>query len=254
LTEHRFFLGRIDPQTTEVIFPPDISHQITHVLRLVPGDQVTVLDGSGKVYQVRLNHSEGDQLSAAITHAGEIATPLPVRITLFFPLSKREKVEWILQKGTEVGVSVFQPFASARSLVQDTNLPSKKTHRWESIIREAAEQSRRGYLPVLRKPEQLSHVLSKGALEYGLDTILVATVGGEDGSLAAFLDQKIVYLPDPDIGLFVGAEGGFAEQEIAQFKKLNFPLISLGKTVLRMETAAIVFPALVLYHFESNSI
>jgi len=254
MTEHRFFLGRIDPQATEVVFPPDISHQITHVLRLVPGDQVTVLDGAGKAYQVRLNHFEGDHVTATISHAGEITTPLPVQITLFFPLSKREKVERILQKGTEVGVSVFQPFVSARSLVQDTNLPSKKTHRWESIIREAAEQSGRGYLPLLRKPEKLSHILSKGALEYGLDTILVATVGGEDGSLAAFLDQEKVHLPDHAIGLFIGAEGGFAEQEIAQFKKLNFPLISLGKTVLRMETAAIVFPALVLYHFESNNI
>ena len=125
----RFFLKHIDPSADSVVFEPDIAHQIVHVLRLQTGDQVTVLDGEGRAYQVRLKALDADPLTAEILRIGENSVQIPFQISLFFPLSKRDKVEWILQKGTEVGISAFHPFISERSLIQDVELPAKKIAR-----------------------------------------------------------------------------------------------------------------------------
>ena len=248
-----FFLQHIDPQAGQIIFPADIAHQIVHVLRLQPGDEVIVLDGEGRAYQVELNPFENGQVSASILQAGESPALLPARISLFFPLSRREKVEWILQKGTEVGVSVFHPFVSDRSLVQDITLEPKKRTRWESILREASEQSGRDRLPQLQQPQQLSQILTNGLAALALDLALVASVDEKQLSLSAALQG----LPDrqrpPLLGLFIGAEGGFSPQELASFHQAGVRSVSLGDLVLRMETAAIVFPALVLYHFSSRA-
>lgn len=248
MTEQRFFLKHIDPQAGRVVFPQDIAHQIRHVLRLQPGDQVTVLDGGGKAYQVQMDPFEGDKITASVLRIGENIIGLPVHISLFFPMTKREKVEWILQKGTEVGVSVFQPFTSDRSLVQETVLPQKKVDRWEAIIREAAEQSGRAILPLLHQPSELSRIISSDLSGFSLDTVLVAALEENTRSLASQLNLKVGGLAAPKIGLFIGAEGGFSDQEIAAFQESQIPMVSLGLTVLRMETAAVVFPALVMYH------
>ena len=252
MADLRFFLQNIDPQTGIVNFPRDIAHQIAHVLRLQPGDQVTVLDGQGSTYQVQLGALDQNPLSATIVHFGEDTTILPLHMMLFFPLTKREKVEWVLQKGTEVGVSAFHPFVSDRSLVQDMALPVKKMGRWDSIIREAAEQSGRTFLPVLHQPQHLSHIVSSCRDQYGLDAVLVAAVGEGAGNLGPHLDLLLKRHVNPALGLFIGAEGGFSDQEIALFRKENFSLISMGETVLRMETAAIIFPALVLHQFSDR--
>jgi 16S rRNA (uracil1498-N3)-methyltransferase len=249
----RFFLQHIDPQAGQVIFPADIAHQIVHVLRLQPGDGVTVLDGEGRAYQVELDPYVNGQVTATIRSSGESPANLPVQISLFFPLSRREKVEWILQKGTEVGVSAFHPFVSDRSLVQDIALEPKKRSRWESILREAAEQSGRDRLPQLHQPKQLTQILSSGLAAFGFDCALVASVDEKQMSLSAALQGLSDRKRPPSLGLFIGAEGGFSPQELASFQEAGVRSVSLGDLVLRMETAAIVFPALVVYHFSARA-
>jgi len=248
MADLRFFLKEIDPQAGTVIFPPHITHQIVHVLRLQPGDEVTVLDGQGKAYQVCLGALDPEILQAKILRVGENPIVLPLRIALFFPLSKRDKVEWILQKGTEVGVSAFYPFISDRSLVQDITLPDRKMTRWQSIIREAAEQSGRAILPDFHTPQNLSSILSAEKGSFRLDAALVAAVGAGISPLGLQLDRILKESSCHALGLFIGAEGGFSDRELDTFRNAGHPLVSLGDTVLRMETAAIVFPALVLYH------
>ncbi len=252
MADLRFFLQHIDPSAGAVVFPPDIAHQIVHVLRLQTGDRVTVLDGEGRAYQVRLKALDADPLTAKILRIGENSLQIPLQISLFFPLSKRDKVEWILQKGTEVGISSFHPFISERSLIQDVELPAKKIARWETIIREAAEQSGRALLPALHHPQRLSHILAAGLDVYKLAAALVASVGQGVLPLGGCLDSLLQKDPAPSLGLFIGAEGGFSDQEVASFENAEFSLVSLGGTILRMETAAIVFPALVLHHFSAK--
>lgn len=246
---HRFFIKQIDPALKVIKFPGDIAHQIQHVLRLKQGDRVVVMDGDGKAYQVELTRDDSGETSGKIIEVGEVKSGLNGHIHLYFPLSKKRKVEWILQKGTEVGVHAFHPFISQRSLVQSVEMNEKRKTRWESIIREAAEQSGRSRLPTFHKPESLSNAIKTAA--DSSNKVFAAWVGEGSRILkdaladARHLVKKLGSVPS--LGLFVGPEGGFSEIEIEVFKQTGVETVSLGSHVFRMETAAIVFPALVIY-------
>ena len=164
-------------------------------------------------------------------------------------LSKKRKVEWILQKGTEVGVHAFHPFISQRSLVQSSEISGKRKTRWESIIREAAEQSGRSRLPTLHNPELLPGAIK--IANASLDKLIAAWVGEGNRILKDTLTgtRHLVKSVEsiPSLGLFVGPEGGFSESEIEALKQTGAETVSLGAYVFRMETAAVVFPALVMY-------
>lgn len=246
---HRFFIKQFDPALKVIKFPGDIAHQIQHVLRLKQGERVIVMDGEGKACQVELTRDDSGRTIGKIIEIGEVDSGLNVHVHLYFPLSKKKKVEWIFQKGTEVGVHAFHPFISQRSLVQSIEMNEKRKTRWASIIREAAEQSGRSRLPALHKPELLSNVIKTTA--DSLDKIFAAWVGEGDQILKdALADVRhLVTTMDgiPSLGLFVGPEGGFSETEIEVFKHTGVETVSLGAHVFRMETAAIVFPALVIY-------
>ncbi|MBG0787271.1 MAG: 16S rRNA (uracil(1498)-N(3))-methyltransferase, partial [Anaerolineaceae bacterium] len=150
---NRFFIQPDYVKGKTVQFPPDLSHQIIHVIRLKAGDPVEVLDNSGTVYQVALEIDPAEKTVLGRITDSSMANGEPtVTIELCVGLSHRDKFEWILQKGTEIGVGVFTPFISSRTLVQSGELKQKRRDRWERIIREAAEQSGRGKLPVLSDP------------------------------------------------------------------------------------------------------
>ena len=174
---------------------------------------------------------------------------LKVHLHLYFPLSKKRKVEWILQKGTEVGVHAFHPFISQRSLVQNLQLSLKRKNRWEAIIREAAEQSGRGQLPPLQNPGSLPDVIETSSTS--LNLVIAAIIGESSRNLKdvlADIRQKMKSIKGiPSLGLFIGPEGGFSESEIDVFKQSGAETVSLGRLILRLETAAILFPALVMY-------
>jgi 16S rRNA (uracil1498-N3)-methyltransferase len=246
---HRFFIKEIDPASEEIKFPGDIAHQIQHVLRLRKSDCVIVMDGGGKAYQVELTRVDSRVTTGKIIEVGEVKSGLNVHLHLFFPLSKREKVEWILQKGTEAGVHAFHPFISQRSLVQSSEMSEKRKTRWESIIREAAEQSGRSRLPTLHKPESLSNAIKIASAS--LNKVIAAWVGEGSRILKDALTdtrQRVKNIKSiPSLGLFVGPEGGFSESEIEALKQTGAETVSLGANIFRMETAAIVFPALVMY-------
>jgi len=246
---HRFFIKQVDPSSKEIKFPGDIAHQIQHVLRLGQNDSVMVMDGEGKTYQVELTRVDSEVTTGKIIGVGEMKSGLKVHLHLYFPLSKKRKVEWILQKGTEVGVHAFHPFISQRSLVQSSEMNEKRKTRWESIIREAAEQSGRSRLPTLHKPESLSSTIEIASAS--LDKVLAAWVGEGNRTLKdALVDTRHLVKnveSIPSLGLFVGPEGGFSESEIDTLKQAGAETVSLGAHVFRLETAAIVFPALVMY-------
>jgi len=150
---HRFFINPNQISGKRVIFPPDIIHQIMHVLRMAEGDLVEVLinDGFACLTQLHLDPVR-QKVFGEIKEKYRILSEPRVDSQLYFALSNREKVEWILQKGTEIGVSSFCPVISSRSIVRDIKLPGKKRIRWKRIIREAAEQSNRGKIPILNDP------------------------------------------------------------------------------------------------------
>ena len=241
---NHFFLSETQFLGNRVKFPPQIAHQIVHVLRMKNGDHVIVLDGQGYEYRVMLSINDDLRVVDGDILQKNISDREPkTKLSLCFGLTNREKVEFILQKGTEIGISDFYPFTSSRTIVQTLDLSVKKIKRREKIITEAAEQSRRGCLPELHQPlsfqvccEQVvpNHLLSLAAWE---------EVEPKTSNLSALISR----FSGDSIAIFVGPEGGFSSEEIDLLKTEGVNIVSLGKRILRTETAALIFPALILY-------
>lgn len=238
---NRFFMAKSQLQGDLIRFPRDISHQIRNVLRLKPGDVVEAAGGDGWIHRVKIQAGPENMVRGKIIATYFAESEPGLRVHLFFGLTQREKTEWILQKGTEVGVSAFHPFISRRTLIQNENFNPHKRARWERIIREAAEQSMRG-----RQPELMAPIHLEGALAAwdGGEPVLAGWVGERSLSLRTVLKEMRI---DKEIGIVIGPEGGFDPGEVERMRSLGVQIFSLGRRILRVETAAILVPALVLY-------
>lgn len=240
---HRFFVSPDHIGRHFVRFDDDQAHQMRRVLRLRPGDHVVVLDGSGLQYEVTLEEitqaRATGRLSPPVAAAGEPA----VRLTLYQTLVRRERFEWVLQKGTEIGVAAFVPVITRRSLVRDAeDIGPEKLGRWRRIIREAAEQSGRGLLPGLSGPVAFDE--TAGGLS-GDDVTLIAW----EGETRRVIGEALAGHSAPrQVALFIGPEGGFDEEEVRLAETWGAIPVSLGRRILRAETAAVVGAALVLHH------
>ena len=239
---HRFF---VDPQQisgNRVQFTPDIDHQLRRVLRLQDGDEVLVLDNQGGIYEVKLVLSAEGQVYGEIQQRGRADTEPSHALTLFIGLTQREKFEWILQKGTEIGVTRFVPFISERSLVQKSAKAEKKGQRWQAILREAAEQSHRGRVPVLE--DVLSYA---EALKLAVDEHDICLIPWEEEQHLSLRESMAKAASIQSVALMIGPEGGFSAREVQAAVASGFISVTLGKRILRMETAAIAAAAMVLF-------
>lgn len=235
---HRFFISPEQIAGHHVHFRADQARQLRDVLRLRPGDAVAVLDDTGQVYRVRLEHLSRERTDGVIESRGAAGGEPAAQLTLYQSLLKREKFEWVLQKGTELGVARFAPVISRRGLVREAG---DKLDRWRRIIAEAAEQSGRGRLPELRRPVALEDAL-RDAPAYA--RALIPWEAAEDGGIRAALAG----LPTaPAVALFIGPEGGFDPAEIERARAAGVLPITLGPRILRTETAALVAVALALH-------
>ena len=239
---HHFFVPPEWIVGEQIIFGDDVSRQMNNVLRVRAGEKVVALDNLGNEYLVEIEDGRSELRGKILDKKKNEAEP-PVHLTLLFALAQREKVEWILQKGTEIGVSRFIPLATERSLVRETSSVESKMERWKTILKEAAEQSGRGMIPKLEKTVTYSNGLVQIAQ---LDLALIAWVQEKDNGLEDILRRKDVRR----IGVMIGPEGGFAEDEYQQAVERGWKSISLGRRVLRMETAALVASALIINYFE----
>jgi 16S rRNA (uracil1498-N3)-methyltransferase len=173
-----------------------------------------------------------------------------IRLRLFFSLTQREKVEWILQKCTEIGVTAFFPFVSTYSLSREKGMDASRVRRWEKIIQEAAEQCDRARIPVLREVITIQEAIKK--ISSKRDFNLTAWEGEKDLQLRDLMRTLLPRVePGKKVNLFIGPEGGFAEGEVALMKKAGCTTFSLGTRIYRMETAAMAASLLILYELEN---
>jgi len=242
---HHFFLPPENLVSDKVSFPAPLAHQIKHVLRLKEGMEVEVLDNRGSVFRVRLEEFTEDRVAGCIIDRTQPQREPAVKLTLCVSLTQREKFELILQKNVEVGTACIAPFLSRYSLVREKIIAAKRRSRWEDILREAAEQSGRVLIPTLNEVVSLPRLIEKCVQEQ--DICLAAWEGEQTTSLQKALQTLQDKKPIRSAAVFIGPEGGFAQQEVELFEKAGVISVSLGKRVLRMETAAIVAPALILY-------
>lgn len=246
-TPHRFFVSP-DLVTVDLIhFPAPLAHQMARVLRLDAGDRVTVLDNQGNAYRVELRSLSPAQASGVILSKVVSTTEPLTQLTLYLPLTQREKFEWMLQKCTEVGAAAFVPLVSSRSLVQKDLQEKRRLERWHKILQEAAEQSGRARIPQLKPVCHLTEALEAARRDH--DLCLMAWEREEQFSLRQVLQRGDQY---ERVAVLVGPEGGFSEEEVAQAVQHGWHTVSLGARILRMETAAVVAAALVLYELEQR--
>src|SRR6266581_5431291 len=243
-----------------ISLPKDLAHQVRDVLRLNIGEQLLLLDNSG------------DEILATVAKTSKIAVEVhllerrtgrsepTLRIILCQGLLKSTRFEWILEKGTELGVSVFSPIICRRSMAGLEGTGSSKIQRWQRIIQEAAEQSGRSRLPellpirslvaalndippnalaILPWEEERTHTL------HNVLTTLIHPNGNVGATLAVARPSQTL----TTIVLFIGPEGGLMAEEVALAQRHGVQVVTLGARILRAETAAIATVANVMFEF-----
>lgn len=244
-TPHRFFVPPEVFSGEMIQFPRPVAHQISRVLRLQAGDRVTVLDNSGHAFHVELCVVAPVQVSGIVLSRQVLSGEPLQSLTLYLSLTQREKFEWILQKCTEVGATAFVPLISSRSLVQNELPESRKLTRWQKILQEAAEQSGRARIPQLKPVCYLTDALETASREH--DLCLMAWEGESVCSLRQALTGENHL---ERVAILIGPEGGFSGEEVDRAVQNGWRTVSLGTRILRMETAAVVATALILYELE----
>lgn len=241
---HRFFVPPATLQTDPLVFPPDTARQISAVLHLKAGQQVNLLDNSGSEYEVELLTVGNKVALGKILQKRPAVGEPAVQVVLYLSLTQREKFEWALQKCTEVGTAGFVPVITSRSLVQSTVEARSKYERWQKILQESAEQSNRGLIPALYDPLRFGQALAHA--RQNTQVCLIPWEKEEQSTLKSVLSKPEVH---SRIGVFIGPEGGYSSDEVTLACQTGALPVSLGKRILRMETAAVVTVALILNYF-----
>lgn len=225
----------------------DVNH-IKNVLRMKPGEDIRVSDGRGKTYLCCIAGYEDGKSLLDILKELDTDTELPSEIVLFQGLPKGDKMDLIVQKAVELGAARIVPFAAKRSIVKlDKKKEEKKQARWQAIAKGAAEQSGREIVP------EVGHLLSyEEALREasGLDVVLIPYELEDGMEETARVISSIK--PGQSVGVFIGPEGGFEEDEIAAAREEGARIITLGKRILRTETAGLTTLSILMYHLESG--
>lgn len=241
---HRFFIPPEYFSASEVSFPHETANQIRRVLRLEDGTRVVALDHSGRSFSVRLS-IVGKEVIGGIEAELQEDHETPYRLTLLTPLTRREKFEWMLQKCTEAGVGRFVPIVSERSLVRLTDEGDEKRDRRVKILREAAEQSSRTRVPELSAAVTLTEALNLPADAAALKIFFWEKA--EDVTLKSILTETALKPLPTQVFLAVGPEGGFSDAEAAAARDAGWRIVTLGKRILRVETAALAAVLLTNY-------
>ena len=222
----------------------DFNH-IKNVLRMKAGDTFSV-NCDSKNYLCELVEYKDNSVCAKIKQEDFLLCESPIKIFLFQGLPKSDKMEFIIQKAVELGAYSIVPTEMEHCVVKlDDKKKKQKVERWQLISESAAKQSKRNIIPKIQSVHSFSSALQ---LAKTLDFILVP-YENEQGILSTKAALPLIK-KDMSIGIFIGAEGGFSEKEIALLKEIGGKTISLGKRILRTETAAITATALCMLYAE----
>ena len=225
---------------------PDYNH-IKNVLRMKQGDEFLVSCG-GISSLCSLNGFEGDCAVAEIIDENYQSTDLPVKIYLFQGLPKSDKMELIIQKCVELGVHCIVPTEMNRCVVRlDDKKKKSKTQRWQSIAESAAKQSKRSAVPEICEAVSYNEALN---MAKELDVLMVP-YESKDG-MQSTINALSKIRDGSSVGIIIGPEGGFEDSEIDKATAMGADIVSLGKRILRTETAAITAVGMVMLHSEMN--
>ena len=225
----------------------DVNH-MKNVLRMRVGESVTVSDGNNRKYVCRVDGYEEGRVRLCICEEEEQDTELASRIYLFQGLPKQEKMELIVQKCVELGIYQIVPVAMKRCVVKlDAKKAAKKVERWNAIAESAAKQAGRGVIPEVLPVMSYREAL---AMAKELDVVLLPYELAEGMAETKRLIQSI--RPGQSVGIFIGPEGGFEKEEVELAEAEGARAISLGKRILRTETAGLAILSVLMFHLEEE--
>lgn len=245
---HHFF---VNPEQVEDglirITGSDVNH-IKNVLRIRQGEEMLVSDGTGRDYLCQAEEIAGQEVTVRILEIEEEGRELPSRIWLFQGLPKSDKMEFIIQKAVELGAAGIVPVSTRNTVVKlDQKKEETKVKRWQAIAESAAKQSKRSLVPgvsgIMTLKEAFDYVESQG---FSVRLIPYEHEAGMDGTKTE-LDAAG---PGQDIAVFIGPEGGFDEREIELALSKGVRPISLGRRILRTETAGLALLSVLMMRLE----
>jgi 16S rRNA (uracil1498-N3)-methyltransferase len=250
---HRFFIAPelVQAMGVYLSLPRDLAHQVRDVLRLNLGERLILLDNQDHEILAAVESSgrAGVIVQLLERHVGKTASP--IRMILCQGLMKPARFEWILEKGTELGVAAFAPVLCHRSTAGLQEIGSARIQRWQRIIQEASEQCGRCMLPELQPIRPLTQAL--GSIPTGSLAIMPweEAEGQSLRDILAGVRMRVAGVVIPQtILLFIGPEGGLTSEETALARRQGVQVVTLGTRILRAETAALACIANVMYALE----
>ncbi|MBO5364772.1 MAG: 16S rRNA (uracil(1498)-N(3))-methyltransferase [Clostridia bacterium] len=239
----RFFTEPENINGNTVRILEDATH-ITRVLRMEPGDTILVFDGTGYEYTCALTELDSQECQAEILEKNFSEQEPKTKITIFQGLPKSGKMESIIQKSVELGVTSIVPTTTERCVVKlDQKAKTEKPKRWNKVSMEAAKQCGRGVIPKVETPLSFADAIDRMKnMELALMPYEVLGHAGEC-SLKSVLQEKSY----GEIGILIGPEGGFSDTEAELAQKAGIKLIGLGKRILRTETVAAAITSMIMY-------
>jgi 16S rRNA (uracil1498-N3)-methyltransferase len=237
MTRRRFFAPPSAFNFTKrtITLTADEARHLREVLRLKPGDEVSVFDGAGKEFRARVAQARRESAELDLDEEIQPARPeSPLQITLAVALLKGEKFDLVVQKATELGVYKIAPLMTrfADIKLRDESDASKRVARWQRIALEAAKQSGRAVVPEVSLPVALASLL--------------------DGSCVLFSERAghgLTQISTDKVTAIIGSEGGWSDEELDQARAAGAQIVTLGGRILRAETAAITAAALIQHRF-----
>jgi len=234
----RFFVPAGTLRAGKIALSGDLAHRLARVLRLRRGDKVVLTEGGEREFEVELTGVSANAVTGVVT-GDRPSPPEPVvEVVLYQSLIRPNRFDIAIEKGTELGVARFVPVINARS---QTDEPSQgRADRWRRLVVEAAEQCGRGRLPQVDPPLSFEEALASAP------GVLIVPYEAERANRLADYLRALPEKP-PAVSLFIGPEGGYTDEEIALARQSGAALVTLGRQVLRSETAGVVAAAIALH-------
>jgi len=245
----RFFVEGINGDDGTVVITGEEFYHLARVLRLKQGADVALFDGRGLELTGRVASVEGGRAVVDVTGLKENSSESPLEITLLQGVAKGGRMEIIIQKGTELGVSTIRPFLTERSVPRlGVDGIEKRLHRWRRVALEAAKQCGRGVIPAIKEPVPLEEAI----VGHGDCLKLVPWEMEKSRGIGEVLDRYRSEIPEGSgkvhkVVVLVGPEGGLAPESVELARREGFQPVTLGPRILRTETAAIALIAVLQY-------
>ena len=222
----------------------DIRH-IAKVLRLMPGAVIEVSDSSAFEYKARIESISADEIALSILDKQGFAREPQLKIDLFQGIPKQGKMESIIQKSVELGVHTVVPLFTKRTVITDKGNFSNKILRWQKISDEAVKQCKRGIIPKVENPVTFLEAISR----LGKYDLILFLYENEQQQTIKQVLRRLPAKPET-VAVIIGPEGGFSEDEASRLQQAGAAVATLGKTILRTETAGAAAMAMIMYELE----